>query len=571
MVSIHFTAAHRGPGPLTWGQRLAWSDSRWLGSDDHYYNLTTIVAVPPGRDMADVADALRALILRHEALRTRFYVDGDDEPVQEVPADGVIEVEVAQSGPDGADALADEVRQRLRGTGFRLPDQWPVRLAVVTDGVLARYVVLVFSHIAVDGGAVRVVAAELDELLTGPAAAPTTEAAPQPLDRATFEVSEAGQRMSQRALDLLARELSTAPQTMFPATPRSPAEPRFWRMEMRSPAATIALRQVAVQCRTTTSNVLLAAVAVILGTYARSDRVMVKTILGNRGFRELRDLVCVTISNGHLAFDVSAGTFTDLVRTCASRTLLVQARGQCDPRDRSCVIAGINEERGINLDLSTFFNDFRGADPAPPTEEHPPDLDALCGRTRLSWIGQWERQDAKFFFHVVHDDDCDPMYVMIDSAFIPLDDVGPLLLGLERLVVHAVRGPVRLPVDPSVTGVPSPRRDEGWRLVDGCWIRPDDVRALLRAAVPDVVSWVAPHEKDGRTELVAYLAADGGCVTPETVHEAVMAELPSWPTAVAPTRYVVCSAVPAAPESADAWRSVPITASGTGRRTLRSA
>lgn len=288
-----------------------------------------------------------------------------------------------------------------------------------------------------DGGATRVLSQELAEAMSGPVPpASWAVPAPQPLDRAAHEQSAAGQRLSARSLERLERQLRTMPQTMFPGPRLTPGAHRFKRLEMRSPALTEALRRIAGRDGTTTSNVLLAATALMLGVFTGHRRVAFKTILGNRSFPDLKRIVSSAVSNGLVCADLADGTFTGLVHSVAQATRADLLRSQCDPAERERLTARVNDERGVHLDLSSFFNDIRvfmGERSAGPDDSA--DLDALASRTRLAWIGEWDRQDAKFFFHARTLGDCDHVYAMIDTAFMPAESAERLMRGLERVLI----------------------------------------------------------------------------------------------------------------------------------------
>ena len=64
-------------------------------------------------------------------------------------------------------------------------------------------------------------------------------------------------------------------------------------------------------------------------------------------------------------------------------------------------------------------------------------------------------------------------------------------------------------------------------------------------------------------ELVGYLA--GPELTPRAAHLAAMAGLRNRPTAMAPTRYVICASAPQDPDDLEAWRRQPVLAEGDGR------
>ncbi|WP_228994901.1 condensation domain-containing protein [Streptomyces sp. DH8] len=546
-TTIGFSATARPPGPLMWGQRLLWNDSRWMGEKDHYFNMTVTVPVPPGRRLTEVLGCLRNLVHRHEALRSRVVVTAGGEPRQEVPPSGAIDVVLAEATAETVDEVVGECRAELFGRSFRLADEWPVRPCVVSVRGAPARVTLVLSHVFADAGAAAVLAGELTELLAGVAVGDLPGQTPvQPLDRAGYENSPAGRRVSMNALRRLEKQLRSIPQTMFPG-PALESDPyRFRRMEMRSPALTEALRRIADREKASTSTVLLATVALVLATATDHRTAVFKTVLGNRAFPGLERLVSNTLSNGVVPVEIEDVTFGELVNAVGRVTMGNLLRSQCDPTERDAVTARVSHERGVHVDLSVFFNDTRditgGREPRMRPEA---DLDALSARTRTSWVGAWERQDAKFFFHTRSDGDCDPVYAMVDTAYLPSASVDALLRGIERVAVRVAEAdqPVwELQGLLAKHGLDAPVRGPDWLLVDHCWIRPTDVGAALAAALPEWPSEVTVTDGEDGPALTARVTCGDPSVSPQDLRRAVVAVLPDFPAAMAPSRYVISPA-----------------------------
>ncbi|MFH8359835.1 condensation domain-containing protein [Streptomyces anulatus] len=541
---IDFSATARPPGPLMWGQRLLWNDSRWMGEEDHYFNMTVTVPVPPGRRRAEVLECLRQLVQRHEALRSRIVMTADGRPLQQVLSSGAIDVLLAEAVPERVDEVAAECCAELSGRSFRLSDDGPVRPCVVTVRGNPARVTLVLSHVFADAGAAGVLAEELTALLSGTAPRDLPGQPPaQPLDRAGHENAPAGRRLSTQALRRLENQLRSIPQTMFPGPELEPDPHRFRRMEMRSRALTEALRRIADREKASTSTVLLATVALVLATATGHRTAVFKTVLGNRSYPGLERLVSNALSNGVVPVEIGEVAFGELVSAVGRVTMGNLMRSQCDPVERDAVTARVSLERGVHLDLSVFFNDIRDITGGREPDVRPEaDLGDLSASTRTSWVGEWDRQDAKFFFHTRSVGDCDHVYAMVDTAFLPSASVEPLLRGIERVAVRVADAdrPVReLRELLGTHGPVAPVRGPDWLLVDHCWVRLADVRATLAAALPKWPSEVVVAEGEDGPALTAHVACDDPAVGPEELHRAVVAALPDFPAAVAPSRYLI--------------------------------
>jgi hypothetical protein len=533
LVTIEAVGPARPAGGLMWGQRLLWNDAQWLGDGDHHLNLARNAPVPDGVPLDQVLACLVRLVERHEVLRSRIVVDDAGEPGQHVAAYAHMKVLVLSFPAGTVPANDPEFFPRMETWPFRFPGDWPIQFAVASVGGRPHTVVFVVSHIAVDGTATDLL---LDELRVLLAKGPGTELPPvttRPLDRVEWQRSAAGRRTSERALQRMAEQLCSSPQTMFAVPRREPDQPRFRRMEMRSPTLAAALREVATRCAVSTSTVLLAGTAAMLGAVTGHRVVLIKGIASNRGFPDTRDVIGVTVGNALFRLDLADGDFPDLVRAAAAESLRSLMRAQCDPVERDRLVDRINHERGVHVDLAAFFNDFRS-----------PDDTFAAGPTVTRWVGAWDRLDLKFFFHAF----ADAVFLTVDTAFVAGEHVPRLLTGLERLVVAAAAGPA--PLDDLTRyfeGVPEPPRP-GWVRIGPDWVEPSVVAALLAGLVEPSAVFADPG--GGLTAFVA-----GESVDPAALHRGMVRALAGHPTAVAPGRYVVCRHPPADRLSRTAWEA----------------
>ena len=99
-TSVEFTGARGGESPLSWGQLAIWRLTRWLDDDDPYFNMPWVLPVYGRRDLDTVLRALRALVERHETLRTT-YEGTPGGLVQRVARRGRFGVEVSTRGRPG--------------------------------------------------------------------------------------------------------------------------------------------------------------------------------------------------------------------------------------------------------------------------------------------------------------------------------------------------------------------------------------------------------------------------------------------------------------------------------------
>src|SRR6266508_4585855 len=147
-IALEFTGGRSGTAGLTWAQRTQWYDTEWLKPDDWFYNHGRLVPVLGGVTSGEVVDVLRRLVLRHESLRTRFFVGPDGRPCQQVHGRGRIDIQVVAVPPDAADDFAATLCESVRRQRFRLEHEWPLRAALVERAGTIETIVLVLSHVA---------------------------------------------------------------------------------------------------------------------------------------------------------------------------------------------------------------------------------------------------------------------------------------------------------------------------------------------------------------------------------------------------------------------------------------
>uniref|UniRef100_A0AAU3H0S3 Non-ribosomal peptide synthase/polyketide synthase n=1 Tax=Streptomyces sp. NBC_01401 TaxID=2903854 RepID=A0AAU3H0S3_9ACTN len=133
--------------PLSYAQRRLWFVDRLEGASA-LYNIPLVVRLSGRVDGAALGAALGDVVVRHEALRTRFpQVEG--EPYQEVVPAGEVRVELPVV-PVRAGELEGRIEE-CSGYVFDLAGELPVRATLLTVGEESSVLVLVVHHIAGDG------------------------------------------------------------------------------------------------------------------------------------------------------------------------------------------------------------------------------------------------------------------------------------------------------------------------------------------------------------------------------------------------------------------------------------
>ncbi|WP_033822166.1 condensation domain-containing protein, partial [Kitasatospora sp. MBT63] len=209
-----------GPAPLSHAQHRMWLMDR-LGQAGALYNVPLATRLRGPLDTAALAAALTALTARHRILRTRYGQHGDDAPYQEAVAPAPVEVPVL----DAPDDAAAELLRTEAARPFDLASGRVLRALVLRHGPADHTVLITLHHIAVDGGSLPLVAAELARLYAagGAGAARPAEPELQYADFARWERGRDGELAGEVAA--WAEQLAGARPVPLPR-PATPAGPR---------------------------------------------------------------------------------------------------------------------------------------------------------------------------------------------------------------------------------------------------------------------------------------------------------------------------------------------------------
>ena len=117
---------------------------------------------------ADLVEAaFRAVVTRHEILRTRF-VEDDGAPVQEVLGDAPFRLAVLDLRnlpAEGQEARVAEIERELGSAGFDLSQPCPMRVALVQLAADRAAILIAVHHIVFDGYSIRVLGQEVGDWL----------------------------------------------------------------------------------------------------------------------------------------------------------------------------------------------------------------------------------------------------------------------------------------------------------------------------------------------------------------------------------------------------------------------
>lgn len=440
-IPVEFRAEWSGTAPLTWGQRAIWSAIERTRPGDRYFNFCRTLPLPKPYGLDQVLAAVRFVVERHEALRTRLAT-ACSEPHQVVSAAGVIEVDVVEVAADDRRA-ASRIAARYAARGFDYEQEWPVRIAVLTSGGVPCEVVLGFCHLAADYEGTGFLLRDLRAALAGRAG--SLPPAPRPSELAFHQESPEGRRFADAAAAHWARSYGRIPVSMFTEECFAPAEPRYQRLELLSPALAVALPAVAARLAASTSTVLLAAAGSVLRARTGHDTCALLAIAGNRIAPQTREIVSTMSLEALVVLPFEGVTDFGQAVAATGRAAMAGYRfGAYDERDRDRVVAEESARRGEAVHPYCCVNDLRGARQdrggvRPPQGVHPAGL--LDASTVLE-LSPLEQLSCRFCLHFADAPGALSIRITADTGYLPVSEMAGFLRETERLVVDAYDGDV---------------------------------------------------------------------------------------------------------------------------------
>lgn len=433
---VEFSApGRRGPG--TWAQQQQWVDLAYLGPQE--YDANTMIDVPVANPipLPEAYAVIRALVERHEALRTRYELASDGLLWQEVAATGRVPVQLAYSAePEGS---ADELRWQLWESVFDHTRDLASRFGLVTDGIHVSHLVVVASHLSCDEGAVEVLRREIELLLAG-AQVQTLPPPRHPLDIAYRQQSPMAKQMSLRSLEYLRRTMAVATPTMFPEGPSEGQMPRFWHARLDSIAMSRAVDVLAARHRISPTHLLTAATAKTLAGLHKNRECTLRFEFNNR-IGENAEVVGTLTQFGLASIAVDHPTFAETAKAASFACLLACRYAEYDFLEFQRTKAAVEQERGTVLELDCWINVH-----APAQVERGPmidnssssDIGILTKETTFTWTHRSDHNQAQYYLHVIYSPERTELAVDADTRYLSPGEIEDCLRGTERVLLEAV-------------------------------------------------------------------------------------------------------------------------------------
>ncbi len=440
MIAVSFTGDGCGEAPLTWAQADHWQGVLDAGVAATFGGSFEM----PEQFTVDSAVAMVQFMLsRHQGLRTRLRFGADGWPRQVCSSSGVFELIVVEA--DGPPAqLAADLAEEFRTRPFDYADDWPVRFGLVPDGDHL-HLVVVYLHLALDGGGAAALQAELDYRRpeVGIASEPVT--AITPLMQAHSQSRPSAQRQSAAALRHFSKVLRAAPTRQF-GPPTGDGSPVYEAIRYRSPVMGPALDQIAGEHVVSLAAAQLAVFAVALARQLRQSTVWALVLVSNRFRPGVAGSVSLQAQTSPFLLDVDGISLRTAVGRAGAGLLATYKSAYYDGRQRDRVLVEAAAEHGEPIELGCIYND-RLAERAPVGV--PPDLRDLVGAG--SWVAESARAVASYplAFNVDFLDGATQFSISWDVRYLERADILALLAQLETVAVAMVLSPdqpARLPV-----------------------------------------------------------------------------------------------------------------------------
>ncbi|MFF0473659.1 condensation domain-containing protein [Streptomyces sp. NPDC004284] len=555
-VTVHHEGGEQRRGPVTMGQ--ANMIRCMLRDEPEHINIHAVWPVPEGTTTESAIDALRALVVRHEALRTTFpHAPGEAPREQVVASEGEFTVTVLdhEELPAEPARYADSVARRDRVGRFRLDRDFGLRVSLVAVGGAPVFVALAASHAVTDISALSVLEEDWLDLLAGRTLPAVT--AFTPLDLAAEEATPAGLRKAGASLRHWERIVRTGPQAMFAEPGAVGTEVEAEQLTLRSLRGARALARAAERTGGLPSTVLLTAWCALIAHRTGQSSCVAAVPTSNRFLPRLARSVNTVSQDALLSLDVRVPSFDALLRTAWGAALDAYRHSRFDAVRLWEMIDAVTYERGSRFARDVVFNDVSTLPGGPPAgDADGPELDVVRGPAQVlpTRVLTFVHETAPVL----------RLGLWVDPALFAPDEAEGFLTGLVRLLEAAATRDVPLAELTGVTGVRPVERGGRWLRVDGSWVSPPEVADVLSRALGGVPVHVAPEgpDEDG---LTAFIARGGSPLTPERAHAALMDALPGHPGVLAPRRYVIVRDAPAEADRTGAWLRQPILTEGAGR------
>jgi hypothetical protein len=198
-MDLDFNGGSIRSGGLTWAQQdiygFVYGDAH--EQKQHSPDLSIALEVPAGPPVASCIQALRAVVLCHEALRTTFVADNGTFARQQVHGEGRIPIRSCVADAGDIDRATEHLRTSLTELQLDVTTEFPLRVGLVEVRGTVMRILLVTSRMTVDGWGFQNLIQDLQHELYSTTAAST--AGFHQIDQFEWETSKRGRHRADAA------------------------------------------------------------------------------------------------------------------------------------------------------------------------------------------------------------------------------------------------------------------------------------------------------------------------------------------------------------------------------------
>jgi len=332
-VSTLHPVSREGPLPLSFAQQRLWFLAQ-LVPDNPFYNVPAAIRLRGQLDRGVLHQAFRAIVHRHEALRTTF-VAVEGQPLQRVTASldlplPVVDLQVLPPAEREATAQRLATEEALRP--FDLSCDRLLRVKILQLEATEQILLLNLHHIVADGWSLGVLVRELGDLYTAFRLGNPSPLPPLPIQYADFAQ---WQRQGLQGAVLEAQlaywrqQLAKAPVLDLPTDHPRPPQPSYRGAThplQLSQELTASLQALSQEAGATLFMTLLAAFQSLLYRHSGQEDICVGSPIANRNRRELEGLIGFFVNSLVLRSNLSGNpTFRELLHRVRETTLAAYA------------------------------------------------------------------------------------------------------------------------------------------------------------------------------------------------------------------------------------------------------
>ncbi|MET7309348.1 condensation domain-containing protein [Streptomyces sp. NPDC005571] len=440
-LEVPFEGTRSGEFPLTWGQSWVWNSV--ANRAPYYADLSGsyIVAVPNGCDLKTVSAAINGILVRYETFRSRYSIVADGTLRQTVVARGHLRVEVCEADAADARSLASAAEAKFNNLPFTLPEL-ALRAAVIVAGGVPRFVVLCAFHMAMDCHGMVAVLDDFRALLVGKTIDSEPFEGSHPADRALAEQAPQGLERSTRGVQFWEQELAKFPEDVLPYSGRGPENPRYQTFALHSLAVHAAALALAEELGVSTTSVILAMAAFLLGRRTGSGTYGIVLAASHRYDAKSIRYPGTLVQGVPLALDVSEDAPEKLISQCHRRQMLAALAGYCHPDDLAGMLrkrygAEATEARlacVVNLNLPTGD----GSTDAGGARITRAEAERLAEQSRCEYVVGTPIENERLYLAAYGDATGFFLTLRADTAVLARTEIVDFLQGLERSLIHCL-------------------------------------------------------------------------------------------------------------------------------------